>query len=145
MSTARELFAEFLDCLTSLDTSIDRCVALFAEDGVFDFPYMPTLGMPARFAGRDEVRTVLGLIVSHFPRFTVSNVDIHDLADGSGLFVEYHVEATVAGSRQAYAQDYASRLVVEGGKIKLLREYLNIIATARALLPNGLEDVPASP
>lgn len=27
-------------------------------------------------------------------------------------------------------------------KIKLLREHLNIIATARILLPNGLADVP---
>lgn len=143
MSTARELIAEFLDCLTSLDTSIDRCVALFAEDGVFEFPYMPTIGMPARYEGRDQVRAVLGLIASRFPRFTVSNVDIHDLADGSGLFIEYHVEATVAGTGQTYAQDYASRLTAENGKIKLLCEYLNIIATARALLPNGLEDLPA--
>jgi ketosteroid isomerase-like protein len=42
-----------------------------------------------------------------------------------------------------YAQDYASHLVVGNGKIKLLREYLNIISSARALLPNGLADVPA--
>jgi ketosteroid isomerase-like protein len=43
-----------------------------------------------------------------------------------------------------YAQDYVSHLVVENGKIKLLREYLNIISSARALLPNGLADVPAA-
>jgi hypothetical protein len=30
----------------------------------------------------------------------------------------------------------------ENGKIKLLREYLNVIFTARVLLPNGLADVP---
>ena len=121
----------------------DRCVDLFAEDGVFEFPAMPTIGMPARCAGKDQVRAVLGLIAAHFPRFTVSRVDMHELADGSGLFVEYHVETTVSGTGQPYAQDYASLLLVEGGKIKLLREYLNIIATARALLPNGLGDVPA--
>lgn len=143
MSTHRHLFTQFLDCLTDLENAIDRCVDLFAEDGVFEFPYMPTIGMPARCAGKDQVRAVLGLIAAHFPRFTVSRVDMHELADGSGLFVEYHVETTVSGTGQLYAQDYASLLVVEHGRIKLLREYLNIIATARALLPNGLADVPA--
>jgi hypothetical protein len=42
-----------------------------------------------------------------------------------------------------YAQDYVSHLVVENSKIKLLREYLNVISSARALLPKGLADVPA--
>jgi hypothetical protein len=37
-----------------------------------------------------------------------------------------------------------SHLVVKNGKIKLLREYLNIISSVRALLPNGLADVPAA-
>jgi ketosteroid isomerase-like protein len=143
MSTARQLLTEFLACLEDLEASIDRCVDLFADDGVFEFPYMPTLGMPRRFEGKEQVRSVLELIASDFPRFKVSKVDIHELADGSGLFVEYHVETTT-GAGQLYTQDYASRLVVDGDKIKLLREYLNVISTARALLPNGLADVPPS-
>lgn len=73
----------------------------------------------------------------------MSNVDVHELADGSSLFVEYHVETTT-GAGQLYPQAYARRLVVGGDKIKLLREYLNVISTARALLPNALADVPAS-
>jgi ketosteroid isomerase-like protein len=133
MSTARTLITEYLSGLESLDGSIDRIVDL-ADDGVFEFPY----------EGSEQVRSVLGLIASHFPRFTVSNVDIHELADGTGLFIEYHVDAVVAGSGKPYAQDYASRLVVDGGKIKLLREYLNVISTARVLLPNRLVDVPAA-
>jgi len=82
------------------------------------------------------------LIRSHFPSFTLSNVEIHDLKDGSGLFVEYHSESFIDGTDKVYAQDYVSHLVVENGKIKLLREYLNIISSARALLPKGLADVP---
>jgi uncharacterized protein len=143
MSTGRELLAEFFDCLQKLNTSVDRCVALFAEDGVFEFPYMPTIGIEARFQGHEAIRGVLELIRSHFPSFTLSNIEIHDLKDGSGLFVEYHSKSFVDGGGKVYAQDYASHLVVGNGKIKLLREYLNIISSARALLPNGLPDVPA--
>jgi ketosteroid isomerase-like protein len=50
--------------------------------------------------------------------------------------------AAVKHTKRAYAQDYVSQLVKEKGKIKLLREYLNVISTARILLPNGLADVP---
>jgi ketosteroid isomerase-like protein len=144
MSTAHELLTEFFDCLRSLSTSVDRCANLFAEDGVFEFPYMPTIGIPARFQGHEAIRGVLELIRSHFPSFTLSNIGIHELKDGSGLFVEYHSESFIDGTDKVYAQDYVSHLVVENGKIKLLREYLNIISSARALLPKGLADVPAA-
>jgi ketosteroid isomerase-like protein len=105
---------------------------------------MPTIGIPARFEGHEAIRGVLELIRSHFPSFTLSNIEIHDLKDGSGLFVEYHSKGFVDGTDKVYAQDYVSHLVVENGKIKLLREYLNIISSARALLPKGLADVPAA-
>ncbi len=116
MSTGRELLAEFFDCLRDLDRSVDRCVALFADDGVFEFPYMPTIGMPSRFQGHEAIRGVLELIRSHFPASTLSNIAIHDLRDGPGLFVEYHSDGLINGSQKVYAQDYVSRLVVENGK-----------------------------
>jgi ketosteroid isomerase-like protein len=143
MSTAHELLTEFFNCLRNLSTSVDRCANLFAEDGVFEFPYVPTIGIRARFQGHGAIRGVLELIRSHFPSFTLSNIEIHELKDGSGLFLEYHSESFVDGSNKVYAQDYVSHLVVENSKIKLLREYLNVISSARALLPKGLADVPA--
>jgi uncharacterized protein len=142
MSAARELINAFFDCLRNLDEEVDRCVALFADDGVFEFPYMPTIGIDARFAGHDAIRGVLELIRSHFSYFTLSDIDIHELKDGSGLFVEYHSDSVLKGTDRVYAQDYVTRLVVGNGKIKLLLEYLNIISSARMLLPNGLADVP---
>ncbi len=142
MSTARELITKFFDCLKNLSTSVDRCVQLFAEDGVFEFPYLPTIGMDARFEGKEAIRGVLELIRSHFSSFTLSNIDIYELKDESGIFVEYHSDGFIDGTDRVYAQDYVSHLVAENSKIKLLREYMNIISTARTLLPNGLADVP---
>jgi len=141
MLTSRELITEFFDCLRHLDSSVDRCVDLFADDGVFEFPYFPTLGMQSRFEGRDAVGTVLELIRSHFSSFTLSNIEIHDVNDG-GLFVQYHSDTILNGTDRGYAQDYVSQLVAENGRIKLLREYLNVISAARILLPHGLADVP---
>jgi len=141
MLTSRELITEFFDCLRHLDSSVDRCVDLFADDGVFEFPYFPTLGMQSRFEGRDAVRAVLELIRSHFLSFTFSNIEIHDVNDG-GLFVQYHSDTILIGTDRGYAQDYVSQLVAENGRIKLLREYLNVISAARILLPHGLADVP---
>ena len=71
MSTSRKRFTEFLECLRHLDRSIDRCVDLFADDGVFEFPYFTSLGMPWRVSGKAEVRQVLELIaVNQHPNGT---------------------------------------------------------------------------
>ena len=142
MSTSRKLITEFFDCLEHLDSSIDRCVGLFADDGVFEFPYFPVLGMPSRFQGKVALREVLELIRSHFSSFTLSNIEIHEVKDGDALFVRYHSDGFIDGTERVYAQDYVSQLVAENGKIKILREYLNVISTARMLFPNGLADVP---
>jgi ketosteroid isomerase-like protein len=142
MASAQELITEFFDCLRTLTTSVDRCVDLFADDGVFEFPYFATLGMNTRFEGKVAIRELLQLIRSRFSSFALSDISIHELSGGRGLFAEYHSDALVDGKKPVYAQDYVSLLIEEGGKIKLLREYLNLISTARALLPNGLSDVP---
>jgi ketosteroid isomerase-like protein len=142
MPTSRELIEQFFDCLRNLDSSVERCVALFADDGVFEFPYFTTLGMPSRFAGKVAVREVLEIIRAHFMSFTLSNIEIHAVKDADSVFVRYHSDTLLKGTERAYAQDYVSQLVAENGKIKLLREYMNVISTARILLPNGLADLP---
>lgn len=144
MSSAYELINEFFDCLTNLSTSVDRCVDLFADDGVFEFPYFSTLGMTTRFEGKAAIREVLNLIRTRFSSFTVSNVSIYELKDGNGLFTEYHTDGFINDTERVYAQDYVTHLLEENGKIKLLREYLNVISTARMWFPNGLLDVPAT-
>jgi ketosteroid isomerase-like protein len=142
MSTSCQLLSDFFDCLRDLDNSIDRCVNLFADGGVFEFPYFSVLGMPTRFQGKTEVRQVLGIINAHFSAFTISEVEIHEVKEGDALFVRYHSDGFIDRSDRVYAQDYVSQLIAEDGKIKVLREHLNVIKTARMLFPNGLADVP---
>lgn len=143
MSSTREVLEQFFDALRNLDRSIDRIVNLFAEDGVSEFPYLSTLGLKSQFTGPAEIRAVWELIRSKFSGFTLSKIDVQQTIDPDMLFVEYHAEGTERETGRFYAQDYISRLIVKNGKIKLLREYLDVIASARAILPNGLADVPA--
>ena len=140
--SSRELINAFLDCLRDFENSVEPCLNLFADDGVFEFPYFAVLGMPTRFQGKAELRQVLGMIGARFKAFTVSDVEIHEVKDGDALLVRYHTDTFIDGTERVYAQDYVSQLIAENGKIKVLREYLNVIKTARALLPNGLADVP---
>ncbi|RBP09142.1 hypothetical protein DFR50_123114 [Roseiarcus fermentans] len=140
--SSRELLAAFFDCLRDFENTTERCLDLFAEDGVFEFPYFAALGMPTRFQGEAELRQVLRMIGARFKAFTISDVEIHEVKDADALFVRYHTDAFIDGGKRIYAQDYVSQLIAEDGKIKILREYLNVIKTARALFPNGLADVP---
>lgn len=143
MPTARETFHQFTETLLDLDGASERCLALFADDAVFEFPYAPTLGLPARNEGKEQIRALLELIRVRIPPVAVSNVVIHDMKNEHELFIEYHSDGRIGGTDKGYAQDYATFFVVEDGKIKIVREYFNAIASARAILPGGLAGVPA--
>jgi hypothetical protein len=92
--------------------SVDRTVGLFAEDAVFEFPYLPTIGLQRRFEGRRAIPSLIVLMGSHIPSFSISNVAIHDMKDASEIFVEYHVEGNFKDADQAHVQDYACQSAV---------------------------------
>ena len=54
---------------------------------------------------------------------------------------EYEVHCSAPSTKRHYHQLFFGRLVAEHGKIKLLREALNLISVAQTILPNGLSDV----
>ena len=58
------------------------------------------------------------------------------------LFAEYTAHTTAAGTGRLIHHLFAASLVAKNGKIKLLRESLNVVAAAQALNPNGVADLP---
>jgi ketosteroid isomerase-like protein len=56
---------------------------------------------------------------------------------------EYVAHPTAAATGRKVHHLLMWRIVVENGQIKLLREALNTLATAQALLPREAADVPA--
>ena len=101
---------------------------------------MVEVGLPGRFEGHEEILKFLRQINGLFPDVAFMNVQFFvDLRDQ--VVSEYEVHCSAPSTKRHYHQLFFGRLVAEGGKIKLLREAINIISAAQTILPNGLSDV----
>jgi hypothetical protein len=58
------------------------------------------------------------------------------------VFAEYTAHTTARATGRTLHHMFAARLVAENGLIKLVRESLNVVAAAQALLPGGVKDLP---
>jgi ketosteroid isomerase-like protein len=115
--------------------------SLFADDGVLELPYLESLGIPARTVGPEAIREFIIGLLRVVPDFGFDTVDIL-IETEDQVFGEWSVERTTTTGRP-FSQTYAGRLVAENGKIKLLRESLDLVRAARAMLPNGVASIPA--
>lgn len=128
METALALLKAYLDNVQ--DTS--AVSQLFAEDGALELPYLSTLGLPARAQGPAEIKGWLDNVVKDFEHFAFSNLQVFIEGDNQ-VFAEYEVHTKVLVTGKPFDQLYMGRLVARNGKILLLRESLNTVATQRAL------------
>jgi hypothetical protein len=139
MRNARELLLAY----TATIADPDATAALFTADGVIELPYVASIGLPPRITGPDEIRAFIIGLLKVVPDFGFDSVEVLiDTPDQA--FGEYSVERTTVTGRP-FSQMYAGRLVAEQGKIKLLRESLDLVRAARAMLPNGVADIPPNP
>ena len=63
------------------------------------------------------------------------------MKDAKTLLLEFLAAVTGVTGRTVHHL-FTGRLVAENGQIKLLRESLNPVAVAQALLPGGIKDLP---
>ncbi|MEA9358439.1 PhzA/PhzB family protein [Bacteriovorax sp. PP10] len=138
MKSARELMQTYLDNFHH-DTSVSLDV--FAEEGVIEFPYLKSIGMPERYSGKKNIGELLVNLKKTIPDFKFQNIIIYNGATPDEAFAEYSVDAMVPSLGRVYKQHYAARIVSKNGKIIILREFLDTIAVAKALLPAGLNDI----
>ena len=140
MSDAKTLLKEYLRNFRDRE----KASALFAEDGVFEMPFFVSLGLPNRFEGPAGVRGLLGTVLGFYPEFEVNLDDVVIRIDTPDrVFAEYPVHATAAPTGRLTHHIFMAYLVAKNGKIVLLREGLNTVAAASALLPGGAHDLPA--
>ena len=126
MKTAKELLLDYLENVGNPDLQIE----LFADDAVFELPYLASLGMPARWEGREVLYNFLSNLPKTFPGFKFKNIQIHiDTPDQA--FGEYEATGVIASNGKHYDQHYMGRVVAENGKIKLIREALNMVPVVR--------------
>ena len=139
MSDAQHLLQDLL----SVIPSGHKASAFFADDGVLELPFLHSVGMPTRYQGRTQIRDFYEGIRSIFPDFEFKPHDTRILiTTPNQVFAEYMAHTTAAGTGRLVHHLFAGRLVAEGGKIKLLRESLNVAAAAQSLNPKGAADLP---
>jgi ketosteroid isomerase-like protein len=122
----------------------EKAASLFADNGVFEMPYLVSLGMEPRYVGRDDIRSLIAAVLELYPDWKFEADDVRVLIDTpTQAFGEYiaHPTAAVTGRRVHHL--LMGLIEVENGQITLLREALNTVASAQALLPGGAADLPA--
>ena len=120
----------------------ERAAALFAEDGVFELPYLRSLGVGPRYVGRREITALLNQLLQLYPNFAFAPDDIRILIETPDkTFAEYVAHARAAATGRTLHQLFTGYLVAEAGQIKLIREMLNPLAMAQAQLANGVAEI----
>jgi ketosteroid isomerase-like protein len=133
--------ALLLDYLASVRDP-ERAASLFAEDGVFELPFLRSLGVEPRYAGRREIAALVHKLLELYPDFAFAPDETRVLIDTpEKTFAEYVAHARAAATGRTVHHLFASYLVAKAGKIKLLRESFNPLAMAQAQLPNVAADV----
>ncbi|TCN55647.1 nuclear transport factor 2 family protein [Flavobacterium circumlabens] len=135
--TAKELLVGYLENINNPDTVIE----LFADDAAIELPYLKSLGMPWQMKGKDVLLEFLQNLPNMFPGFKFENVQILiDTPDQ--VFGEYDVHCINGITGLPYNQSYMGRLVADNGKIKLLREALNMAEVTKSFFPEAANHLP---
>jgi uncharacterized protein len=122
----------------------EKASSLFADDGALELPYLVSVGIEPRAVGPDNIRTFISGVLALYPDFRFDAKDVSVLIDTpTQAFAEYVAHTTAAATGRRVHHLLMGRVVVKNGQITLLREALNTVATAQAVLPGGAADLPA--
>jgi uncharacterized protein len=133
--------ALLLDYLASVRDP-ERAAALFAADGVFELPFLRSLGVEPRYKGRREITALVHKLLEIYPNFAFAPDGIRILIETpERTFAEYEAHARAAATGRTAHHLFTGYLVAEAGEIKLLRETFNPLTMAQAQLPNGVADI----
>jgi uncharacterized protein len=106
---------------------------LIADDLVWELPFAPALGHPARLSGREAVVRHVTWFVGAVENFHFFDLKVHAFADPDAAVAEVRAEGRIKPTGRIYRQEYVLFLRAAGGKIAFLREYFDPVRAARAL------------
>ncbi|MDQ3776619.1 MAG: nuclear transport factor 2 family protein [Pseudomonadota bacterium] len=106
---------------------------LIADDLLWELPYAPAIGHPARLSGREEVVRHVTWFLGTVDNFRFFDLKVYALADPEAAVAEVKGEALIKSTGRIYLQDYVVFLRAAGGKIAFLREYFDPVRAAKAL------------
>ena len=130
MTIAADLLKRHIETLVADNA---RWQTLLAEDVVWELPYAPALGHPARLSGREQVVGHAKWFVGAVEGFRFFDLELHVCADPEAAIAEVKAEGLIKTTGRTYRQDYVVFLRAAGAKITFLREYFDPARAARAL------------
>ena len=110
-----------------------RWQTLIADDLVWELPFAPALGHPARLSGREEVVRHVTWFVGAVDKFRFFDLEVHAFADPEAAVAEVQAEGLIKPTGRIYRQAYVLFLRAAGGRIAFLREYFDPVRAAKAL------------
>src|SRR5271156_4105506 len=137
MKTARDLM------LAYLAGTAEETGALFLPAGTLELPYLASIGLPPVLTGPAEISKFLGFLHGTlYPDFAFQKVKV--LIEGQDqVFAEYQINHKSGISGKFVNQQFFGHLEAQSGKIRRLREAIDVVVAAEAIYPNGLKDVIA--
>jgi uncharacterized protein len=137
MKNARELM------LSYLEGTAEQSASLFADTGTLELPYLSSIGYPPVVKGPKEIGTFLSFLhETLYPGFVFEAIKI-GIDTPLQVFAEYQINHRSGISGKDVRQQFFGHLEAEGGKIRRLREAIDVIVVAEAIFPNGLKDLIA--
>jgi ketosteroid isomerase-like protein len=130
LTIASDLLQRHIDTLVGDNV---QWQTLLADDVVWELPYAPALGHPARLAGRDAVVRHATWFLGAVEKLRFFDVNVYAFADQEAAVAEFKAEALIKSTGRLYRQDYVLFLRAAGGKIAFLREYFDPARAAKAL------------
>ena len=110
--------------------------ALWAEDGVLEFPYAPP-GRRSRYVGKADIVAYMQGVSGRMTAGGLQYYDVHPMLDPAKVCIEMGLSGTIVATGLPIAQRYVSIVETKGGRIWRYREYWNPIASMDA---NGGRD-----
>jgi uncharacterized protein len=106
---------------------------LIADDLVWELPYAPAIGHPARLSGREEVVRHVAWFLGAVEQFRFFDLQVYPCADPDMAVAEVQAAGRIKATGRLYRQAYVLFLRAVGGKIAFLREYFDPARAAQAL------------
>jgi uncharacterized protein len=102
-------------------------------------PYLESFGIPGRYEGRHAIQGFFRFVRDLYPDMDLESIKVM-IDTPEQAFAEYEFTAQSSKTGRTIHQLFFGRLVAENGKIKLLRESVNLVEVALGVFPNGLAD-----
>ncbi|MFB8182416.1 nuclear transport factor 2 family protein [Streptomyces sp. NPDC055966] len=110
-----------------LDKDIDAWTALWAEDGVMEFPFAPP-GWPRRLEGRDAIAAYMSGYPDHIDLHDFPDLRIHRTTDVRTVVAEMRGLGLLVETGAPFDMTYIAVVTVREGQFTSYRDYWNPLA-----------------